>query len=218
VARRGLLDRARFVLAPAENLAGIADASVDIVTARSVLIYIADKAAAFSAMHRVLRPYGRISLSEPINRLTYPEPRDRFWGFDVGDVIELADKVKRAHTELQDPAAATMTDFDDRDLLRFAEEAGFGKVRVVCEIDVQPAFMLEPQSLLRPLSLETFLDMAPSPLAPTVGETIRRALDDAERTRFLSHLERALDERRSVRRTAVAYVTAGKQPSAHRRS
>ena len=53
------------------------------MTTRSVLIYVADKAAAFAAMYRVLRPGGRISLFEPINRLMFPEPPDRFWGYDV---------------------------------------------------------------------------------------------------------------------------------------
>jgi ubiquinone/menaquinone biosynthesis C-methylase UbiE len=45
-AAEGQLDRCRYVLASAESLTGIADASVDVVTARSVLIYVKDKAAA----------------------------------------------------------------------------------------------------------------------------------------------------------------------------
>ncbi|WP_348240817.1 methyltransferase domain-containing protein, partial [Salmonella enterica] len=52
----------------AETLEGIADSSVDVVTTRSVLIYVDDKAAAFAAFHRVLKPGGRVSLFEPINR------------------------------------------------------------------------------------------------------------------------------------------------------
>jgi arsenite methyltransferase len=78
VRARGALERARFVLAGGEGLAGIPTASVDVVTTRSVLIYVEDKARAISAMHRVLRPGGRISLFEPINRLMFPEPPDRF--------------------------------------------------------------------------------------------------------------------------------------------
>jgi arsenite methyltransferase len=58
---RGALQGARFVLAGAEGLAGIKAASVDVGTTRSVLIYVEDKARALSAMHRVLRPGGRIS-------------------------------------------------------------------------------------------------------------------------------------------------------------
>jgi arsenite methyltransferase len=74
VASQGLLDRARFVTAQAETLAGVADGSVDVVTTRSVLIYVAEKAKAFASFARVLRPEGRISLFEPINRLMFPEP------------------------------------------------------------------------------------------------------------------------------------------------
>jgi ubiquinone/menaquinone biosynthesis C-methylase UbiE len=38
----------------------VADGSVDVVTTRSVLIYVAEKAQAFAAFARVLRPQGRI--------------------------------------------------------------------------------------------------------------------------------------------------------------
>jgi ubiquinone/menaquinone biosynthesis C-methylase UbiE len=68
-AAEGLPDRCRFVLASADSLDGIADASVDVVTARSVLIYVKDKAEALRAFCRVLRPGGRISVFEPINVL-----------------------------------------------------------------------------------------------------------------------------------------------------
>ena len=54
-AAEGLLDRCRFVVASADSLDGIADASVDVVTTRSVLIYVKDKAAALRAFYRVLR-------------------------------------------------------------------------------------------------------------------------------------------------------------------
>ena len=130
VAVAGSLDRARFVSTQAGDLAEIADASVDVVTTRSVLIYVADKAGALDAMYRVLRPGGRISLFEPINRLMYPEAADRFWGYDVSAVSALADKVKRTYREISDPAASTMLDFDDRDLVRFAEAAGFSRIHL----------------------------------------------------------------------------------------
>lgn len=206
------LDRARFVLAGAENLAEVPGASVDAVTTRSVLIYVADKARAFEEMHRVLRPGGRISLFEPINHLTFPEPPDRFWGYDVAAVSDLADKVKATFLDLQDPAAATMIDFDDRDLLHLAEVAGFEEVHLASQIDVQPASEDESGSVLRPHSLAAFLDIAPNPLAPTLGEAINHALTDPEREQFLGHLQRALQEHRAVRRSAVAYLTAHKRP------
>src|SRR6266571_1924696 len=48
----GVLDRCRFVEAGAEDLAAIDDDSVDVVTTRSVLIYVQDKAAALREFAR----------------------------------------------------------------------------------------------------------------------------------------------------------------------
>jgi arsenite methyltransferase len=65
----GVVDRCQFACAPADELALVASGSVDVVTTRSVLIYVKEKARAFQEFHRVLRPGGRLSLFEPINRL-----------------------------------------------------------------------------------------------------------------------------------------------------
>lgn len=202
VAARGLLDRAQFVSTRAEDLAEIADRSIDVATTRSVLIYVADKAQAFAALHRVLRPGGRISLFEPINRLMFPEPPDRFWGYEVGSVSHLADKVKATFDELEDPATAAMMDFDDRDLVRLAEAAGFGRVHLECHIDI------EPDTPMHAVSLDALLDGAPNPLAPTVRESISAALTAPEQECFVTHLERAIAEDQPIRRSAVAYLTA----------
>jgi arsenite methyltransferase len=77
-AAEGLLDRYQFVLTSADCLTDVADASVDNVTTRSVLIYVKDKAAALREFYRVLRPGGRVSLFEPINVLM--RDRDRLYG------------------------------------------------------------------------------------------------------------------------------------------
>ncbi len=57
-AELGAGDRMAFVRAAAEDLAPISDASVDVVTTRSVLIYVDDKATAFREFNRVLRSGG----------------------------------------------------------------------------------------------------------------------------------------------------------------
>lgn len=205
VSARGNLDRARFVRASADVLADIPDASVDVVTTRSVLIYVADKLRSFSCFHRVLRPGGRLSLFEPINRLMFPEPSDRFWGYDVEPVSDLAEKVKAQFTALEDPEfRAAMMGFDDRDLAAFAEAAGFERVHVEFHIDI------EPGSVMRPISLDALLDSAPNPNAPTIRATVTTALTECEQQRFLAALERAFAEARAVRRTVVAYVVATK--------
>jgi arsenite methyltransferase len=202
VQRRGLSARARFVNASADDLHVIPDTSVDVVTTRSVLIYVADKARAFAAMRRVLRRQGRLSLFEPINRLMYPEPSDRFYGYDVAEVRALGQRVKASYHKLRDPAADPMMDFDDRDLVRFAEDAGFSRVHLECHVDLGPA------SFWRPVSIDALLDSSPNPLAPTVRETIAHALTADEQHRFVMHLTDAIAMDDPVHRSAGAYLTA----------
>jgi ubiquinone/menaquinone biosynthesis C-methylase UbiE len=201
VRSRGLLDRARFVCTRAEDLAGIPDASVDVLTTRSVLIYVADKARAFESFARVLRPGGRISLFEPINRLMFPEPDELFWGYNISAVAELARKVKTQFAA-DDADGLAMMGFDDRDLLELARGAGFQRVHVECHID------LEPGSPLSPVSFDALLDSAPNPNAPTTREAIAAALTESERRRFLTELRSAFEGGRATRRMAVAYVVA----------
>src|SRR6204780_3171413 len=100
-AAEGLLDRSRFVLASADSLADLADASVDVVTTRSVLIYVKDKASALREFHRVLRPGGRTRLFEPINVLM--RDPDRFLGYDVTPIRPLVAKLRALYESIQPP-------------------------------------------------------------------------------------------------------------------
>jgi SAM-dependent methyltransferase len=69
------------------------DAAVDVVTTRSVLIYVKDKAGALREFQRVLRPGGRISLYEPINVLMHVGDPDCFSGYDTRRVRAIAAKL-----------------------------------------------------------------------------------------------------------------------------
>ena len=181
------------------------DSSVEVVSARAVLVFVADKAGAFAAMHRVLRPGGRISLREVVGRLMFPEPPERFWGYDLSSVVELCLRVKAAHGELENPAfRAAMLDFDDRDLVDLARAAGFDRVHVECHID------LEPGALMPGATLERLLESAPTSVAPTIGEAVDRALNNLERREFLTALRYAIHDGNAIRRTATARVVAHK--------
>lgn len=195
-------ERCSFVLAAAEDLAGIADASVDVVTTRSVLIYSDRKAAAFAEFFRVLRPGGRVSLFEPINRFAHQRRPDDL--FDLGDspVDDLLAKVRRVYRTATAEAERPMIDFDERDLLEWAVAAGFGAVELDyrAQVDV-PAEPIDDWEALK--------QVAPNPLVCTYGEAIAAALTGAERERLDAHMATQAALGVPTRRTmAVAFLRA----------
>jgi arsenite methyltransferase len=196
-------NRCEFVLARAEDLAPLADESVDVVTTRSVVIYVKEKQRAFDEFHRVLKPGGRLSIFEPINSFGFPEPEDRYCGFDVGPVADLAAKVKRAEQRLADDA--TLVDFDERSLVSFIERAGFRSIELTYEARVE--HQARPH-WLADVSWDTFLRIAPNPLAPTLAEMVDEALAPEEAERFFGHMKPLYEGRKGKSRQAVAYVRA----------
>jgi ubiquinone/menaquinone biosynthesis C-methylase UbiE len=194
-------NRARYLLGSADALP-IDDASVDVVTTRSVLIYldVEGKRRAFREFHRVLRAGGRVSVFEPINRFGHPDPEGRFFGYDLSAVRDLAELVLAAASP---EAEQTLVDFDERDLLSFAEEAGFDEIRLAYEARIERGSWLSG-------SWETVLRTAGNPLAPTIEEAITEALTAEERERFIAHLRPAVEANEGRRRMATAYLRAVK--------
>ena len=201
-AAEGALNRCSFVLAPADDLSGVPAASVDVVTTRSVLIYVKDKAAALQEFYRVLKPAGRISLAEPINVLMAVDDPARFSGYDVRPVMSLATRVQSLYDAIQPPGEDPMIDFDERDLVRFAEQAGFPEIELELRITVKGA--------LPPMPWDRFLRTAGNPLVPPIGEALKRTLDAAEISDFTAHLKPLVESGTGQERMAFAYVTARK--------
>jgi ubiquinone/menaquinone biosynthesis C-methylase UbiE len=198
----GLLDQCRFVKAAADALDGIPDGSVDVVTTRSVLIYVKDKAAAFREFHRVLRSGGRVSLFEPINVLMVGCDPDRFWGYDVSPVAPLAAKVGALYESIQPLGKDPMGDFDERDLVRHAEQAGFPVVNLELRVAVK--------NTKQPVPWDRFLRTSGNPLIPPTGEALERTLTPAEIAEFTAHLRPLVESGAGQDRMAFAYLTAAK--------
>jgi arsenite methyltransferase len=198
--------RCEFVLAGAEDLAPIADESVDVVTMRSVIIYVSDKRAAFGEFFRVLRRGGRLSMFEPINRFAYPEPEGRFLGIDVREIWPLARRVRDRYDEMAGDDAA-MVDFDERDLLDLACGAGFPSVDVEFEARIEPGRMWGRE----PPPFELLMRTAPNPNAPTFEEVFAAELTADELERFLGHVKSRYEARQMTGRSAVAYLRAARR-------
>jgi arsenite methyltransferase len=199
--RRGKLERCEFTLAAAEDLSVLPDESVDVVCARSVLMYVEDKVRALREVRRVLRPGGRMSMFDPIRSLYFPEPPNRLRGYDVTPVQDL---VARLRHELDRKADRPSFAFGVRELVDALETAGFERIRVDLTVEIAP----EPPWPER--SWELFLSRAANPLVPSIGEVVEAHLTAEEAERLERHLRPLVELGAGRRRLAVAYYSAAR--------
>lgn len=193
--------RCEFMRASADDLSMLSDDSVDAVTTRSVLIYVSAKQQAFKEFHRVLSPGGQLSIFEPINRFAFPESPDRFAGYDVTPVMEIAQKLKDVYQRIQPPDTDPMGDFDERDLVTHAEKAGFKEIHLEFQVEIKPSENAD---------WSVMMHTAWNPKIPTLEEAIEQALTPDEAEKFVNHLRPLVETRQGIRRSGVAYLWAVK--------
>jgi ubiquinone/menaquinone biosynthesis C-methylase UbiE len=203
---RGVADRCSFVLAPATDLSAIGDGSVDAVTTRSALLYVGDKRRAFEEFHRVLKPSGRLSICEGVASFREPEPRGVFLGCDVRAVVEAAERVKAFYHRAQPSDSDPMHDFDERDLLRCAEDAGFAEVH----LDFEAVVARGNPPGWGETAWDILAKAPPNPQVPSLEEVAERELSPEGAERLLAHLKALVEAGRRTRRHASAYLRAVK--------
>jgi SAM-dependent methyltransferase len=191
-----VMRRCQFVRASASDLSPIHSRSVQVVTTRSVLIYVPDKGRAFSEFYRVLRPGGCLSMFEPVNRLNR-----LLRAYDPGPVQDLDDRVKGVFEELQPRASDPMLNFDDRDLVELAEGGGFGRVSLTLEVETRPP---------EPTRWQAYVNTAWNPRVPTLRDAMRQVLTPEEQARYEAHMQPLVEAGRGSQRTAAAYLRAVK--------
>jgi len=201
-------DAAMYRVASATDLG---DLVVDVVTTRSVLIYVADKRRAFSEFFRVLQPEGRISIFEPINRFGLQERRGTYGFRDVAGVEELLARVGAEFVRVQEQTGGLdpMIDFDERDLMTLAEEAGFEDIRLDLVAEVKNVPMWQTRDW------DVFLNSSPNPLAPTFREAMNTALTPGETNRVTAVLRPQVERGEGITRLAKAFLTARKPAGTH---
>ena len=200
-------NRSAFVLGSAERLAGIADNSVDVVTARAVLAYVADKGSAVREIRRVLKPGGRVSIGEPIFRDQSLQISLRARMLQVRPPDEAT-----AHTRLvarwkaaQFPSnsesivRSPLTNFSEWDLVGLFQDCGFSQIHLELHIDVRrtPA-----------MPWSTFIEISPHPLAPSLREILAADFTPEEAKRFEAVLRPSVESGGESERDAIAYLTA----------
>ena len=162
---------------------------MDVVTARSVLLYVAQSRSHFGSSSACCDPEG-ISIFEPsiASRIrSHPAYALRD---DVTPVQGLAQKLLATYARSESSALASMIGFDERDLLRYAEQAGFPEVQMDAHFEV----IAYPESLsstpggsdaiLVKTPWDTFVRSAPNPLSPTLEEAMAAAFTPGEAARF----------------------------------
>jgi ubiquinone/menaquinone biosynthesis C-methylase UbiE len=205
-----VFDRCRFVRASADDLAAIAPGSVDVATTRSVLIYVQAKQQAFQELYRVLKSGGRLSIFEPINRFCYPEPPHLFQGYDVTPIEAIADKVRAVSERIHEPASSPLLNFDERDLLTYAERAGFAEIHLDLQATIKQPKPLDSHDGTPRTDWETLLKSSGNPLSPTLEEAMAQALSPQEVEQFTAYLRHLVETMQGYERQAVAYLWAVK--------
>jgi SAM-dependent methyltransferase len=187
----------------------LVDASVNVVTTRSVLIYVEDKEAAAREMWRVLRPGGRVSLFEPINNAPSAYGRPEPWTDRPDHIppdlfaegVRVWERMQASMRESGGGAAErSMLHFDERDLTRIFIEAGFERVTLTYEVTYGRGRAPEDLS-------PDVLESQPNPNMLSYADAARAALGE----RASAHLQEYVE---AVRNNygdgfgALAYLTA----------
>lgn len=209
---RGVLGQCSFLHCAADRLEGIGDASADVVTTRSVLAYVADKTGALREFHRVLRPGGRISLAEPVFQDDAVEAKaikaviDSKPAQGVSPLLILLHRWKAAQfpDTVEMIGASPIANYCERDLLRFAQEAGFVDLHLELHIDTGPAIVR---------SWDAFIHTSPHPLAPSLSRIMTEQFTAEEREYFERSMRPVIENPHAVSTDRMVYLTARKAPA-----
>lgn len=164
-----------YLIGDAEVLP-LPDASVDAALTRSVLMYVDDVPEAARELARVLRPGGRLSLFEPINR------KGTYIATTVDWTPLGAELARRVGEEWEEHAASTpLMRLDDGALAAALRDAGLAEVTV--ELETR-----QEEWLVDERSVDARLDAVGAAGEPSLRERWQRAFGPDEVERLVSHL------------------------------
>lgn len=206
---RAIAQQCTFLEGSAEKLSEISDSSVDAVTTRAALAYVADKKAALAEFHRVLKAGGRISLAEPILqdeayvtctlKAMVEKP-----GADVRDpFLPLLYRWKAAQfpDTVEKLAASPIVNFSERTLFESIRVGGFTDIHLELHMDLR--------STVLP-SWKVFLESSPHPWAPTLSAILAERFSPEERQTFEHTMRPLVESGQALAIGRVVYVTAVK--------
>jgi len=196
----GLPGTCEYLLAPAEDLSQVPDATVDVVTMRSVLMHVEERPRALAEFARVLRAGGRLSAFESVARLVADDGPHQLRGYDVAPVQHLVARVLASAPGGSLTATPTMLGLDHQELVGIALAAGFAGVRLSLEIEAD-----HPNPAR---DWDFFYSVPVHPGLPTLEMTAGAVLSEQELEVLVAHLRPLVEAGAGVRRQAVAYLAA----------
>ena len=197
----GVAEKCQFANIDARTLSSIEDQSVDVVTMRSMLIYIDDKTSAFNSAKRVLRRHGVLSIFEPVHSFGWPEAPGHLAGYDLRTLPSTIKKIA-AHYERLSAQQNASVFVNERMLVEMAEQAGFP------EIQLELIMQIIPYHALQMTDWESIYHARPFPGAPTYAEAITASLTAKEKSQLVSLWKPLVESGRGVSKRAAAYLYA----------
>jgi len=208
-AELGVRGQCEFFQCAADELQCIGDDSIDVVTTRAVLAYVADKRRALGEFLRVLKPGGRISLCEPVfqddalSTLALKALLDSRPAAGLHPFMPLLHRWKAAQypDTAEKMGKSPICSYSERDLVRLAQAAGFEELHLELHIDVAPTPIPDWQA---------FLNSSPHPLAPPLSAILAEQFSEEERRLFEGVMRPVVENPRSLVTDRAAYLTARK--------
>ncbi|CAM2138832.1 MULTISPECIES: class I SAM-dependent methyltransferase [Paraburkholderia] len=203
----GVSGQCAFVHGSAERLEDIADASVDAATMRAVLAYVEDKPAAMRELFRILKPGGRFAIAEPILRdealevcmLKRLVDEGTFHADDPFFPLLLRCRAAQFPDTEEKLRSMPITNYGERDLVRYAMDAGFTDIHLELHIDVRTEDCLP---------WEMFIRTSPHPLAPPLDEILDTAFTRDERAYLEVRMRAIFESGKQLGAERIAYLTA----------
>ena len=205
--KMGVIDRCEFIEARAEDLSAIAPDSIDVVTTRSVVIFVEDKLRALKEFYRVLKPGGRTALFETVNRREQWRPSEIWpgvgWLYRAEEIESIRDLATRLVSSLEATEVEAMTAAGHTEYLHMCEDAGFAATHAVLDIWSGPP---------PPAKIESLLNVSPNPLWPTPSELMDKIFNAEERARFIEYMRPLVETGKGIARLSSVFIWAFKAP------
>ncbi|OGH99815.1 MAG: hypothetical protein A2287_07870 [Candidatus Melainabacteria bacterium RIFOXYA12_FULL_32_12] len=186
-----------FLLSSADNI-NLSDNSVDVVVMRSVLVHIIDKLSAIKEFYRILKPEGRISIFEPII-----QSNTRYYELINPANFPNYEKLKEAEIKIMTKENDSLTNFDDKSLIKDFEAAGFKNIDL--DVNTEQSSYTVTANMIDP-----WFNVPPGPGVLSMKERFLQYLSEEEMNEYIEKLKLELDGKVITVKSFSAYISAVK--------